>query len=929
MAATDDFTATTNTTGALFAGGKTNGAYQTSNDSDWFKITLNAGSYYRFSLSGGDSDFSPYRNDLAIYNSAGNYITALSTNTIGNLLVGAYKADLSGTYYLAVTDRSWNIKDTALPYTIMASAAMPDDAGETNATAKTGAVGVAMAGTFETGTDVDRIKLSLAAGTTYVVAANWNPDSPSSSTGNSLRIENAAGESATGYSNYYYEKQVAFTTSAAGDYYLIASADSRANTASTAYSLTVTKPADDFPATQAGAGSIATGTTASGVIDAPRDRDWFGTSLDAGQTYWFTLNVSGENYANYGRLLRVRDANGAVLAASPGLDGSSTKLVLPYKATSSGKYYVEVEDSYGTTNASGVNGKYTLGMALGEADDFPGDAASAAYTNLNSTIKGRIELPQDRDAFKIAVTKGKTYLFELATSDVKDDATLTLTASSTAGGYSGTPSQYYKPGTREYKVYVADYTGDYYLSVANQKTVGTSSYTLGITEAAADDYADNRATTGELLVGGKLAGKLDYTGDIDWVKVTLQSGVKYGFMLRGASSGEGTLAIGPGGAGLQVYGAGTSYSYVSLESRGGGMYTMTTTDGGDYYIGIRKEASYYSDQSNDGMGSYTLQAVSLAGDATAPTIKTVSPAAGATGVGLFDTITLTFDEPVSLNGGTIRLRNALGEQVESFSFYTGTPQFNGTSLLLDPQARLKPGTKYFLDLSDSGITDLAGNKISQSKVPTFTTVNAVDSGTAANDYLVGLSIGQALDGDAGTDAALYSGYRSGYTVTRGATETTVQRSGWNGSGVADKLVNVERLLFDDTAVALDIDGVAGQAYRLYQAAFNRAPDKSGLGYWLGQMDKGARLSDVAQSFINSAEFVTLNGAAPSDSAFVGKLYENVLHRAGEQAGIDYWSGVLASGVSRSAVLASFSESPENQAAVLKVIGNGFDYVPYG
>jgi hypothetical protein len=34
------------------------------------------------------------------------------------------------------------------------------------------------------------------------------------------------------------------------------------------------------------------------------------------------------------------------------------------------------------------------------------------------------------------------------------------------------------------------------------------------------------------------------------------------------------------------------------------------------------------------------------------------------------------------------------------------------------------------------------------------------------------------------------------------------------------------------AVALDVDGAAGQAYRLYQAAFDRAPDKNGLGYWI-------------------------------------------------------------------------------------------------
>ena len=33
-------------------------------------------------------------------------------------------------------------------------------------------------------------------------------------------------------------------------------------------------------------------------------------------------------------------------------------------------------------------------------------------------------------------------------------------------------------------------------------------------------------------------------------------------------------------------------------------------------------------------------------------------------------------------------------------------------------------------------------------------------------------------------------------------------------------------------LALDINGTAGQVYRLYQAAFDRKPDLVGLGYWI-------------------------------------------------------------------------------------------------
>src|ERR1700730_43745 len=45
----------------------------------------------------------------------------------------------------------------------------------------------------------------------------------------------------------------------------------------------------------------------------------------------------------------------------------------------------------------------------------------------------------------------------------------------------------------------------------------------------------------------------------------------------------------------------------------------------------------------------------------------------------------------------------------------------------------------------------------------------------------------------------------------------------SGDGV-DTLNDVERLQFSDGVVAFDIQGNAGNAYRLYQAAFDRTPD---------------------------------------------------------------------------------------------------------
>ena len=96
------------------------------------------------------------------------------------------------------------------------------------------------------------------------------------------------------------------------------------------------------------------------------------------------------------------------------------------------------------------------------------------------------------------------------------------------------------------------------------------------------------------------------------------------------------------------------------------------------------------------------------------------------------------------------------------------------------------------------------------------------------------------------------------------------------------------------------------------------------------MDKGTSLGDVAAGFVDSSEFKTAYGVNPSNADIVNKFYTNVLHRAGETAGINYWAGLLDSHSATPAeVLAGFSESPENQAGLIGIIGNGFTYTPYG
>jgi hypothetical protein len=202
-------------------------------------------------------------------------------------------------------------------------------------------------------------------------------------------------------------------------------------------------------------------------------------------------------------------------------------------------------------------------------------------------------------------------------------------------------------------------------------------------------------------------------------------------------------------------------------------------------------------------------------------------------------------------------------------------------------------------------------------------------GSPGDDTLSGGMLADTIHGGAGRDTASYDGKASEYRITHDLAgwHVTDQRSGGDG---ADTLQGVERLAFADAAVALDLDGIAAQAYRLYRAAFDREPDAGGLGFWIARLDAGLPLQDAANGFINSSEFSDLYRNAAGNGDIVMRLYHNILHRDPDPVGYQFWVDVLDNKqASLQAVLASFSESKENVEAVAELIANGIVYTPYG
>ena len=254
---------------------------------------------------------------------------------------------------------------------------------------------------------------------------------------------------------------------------------------------------------------------------------------------------------------------------------------------------------------------------------------------------------------------------------------------------------------------------------------------------------------------------------------------------------------------------------------------------------------------------------------------------------------------------------------------TGTKEWSLSGLRYSVTGASMPAVllQYYLNQGDAESNVLAGND----------TITGSPEGDviylySGNDTVFGGGGDDVVWGGDGVDVAKFTANKANFAITNWDELVIVKDQ--RGTLGEDALYNMERLIFSDAAFAVDTDAgeAGGMAYRIYQAAFDRTPDIGGVSYWLEQIDNGMDLIEVSARFIDSQEFRNQYGSAPSNQDFVEKLYRNVLDRAGEASGVTYWVGQLDSGAkSHAKVLADFSESIENVELVGASIGSGFWY----
>lgn len=231
----------------------------------------------------------------------------------------------------------------------------------------------------------------------------------------------------------------------------------------------------------------------------------------------------------------------------------------------------------------------------------------------------------------------------------------------------------------------------------------------------------------------------------------------------------------------------------------------------------------------DGVKTAAELSDGAAADTTPPTLISVTPANGATGVAPDANVVATFSESMERGTGTIRLLDPLGTAVESYDVATSRNIIiDGNTVTLDPSLKLLPGTRYSIDTPSTAFKDLSGNLgPATNPFPSFTVRGTSQSGTSANetftggadeDYLDGGGGDDQLDGGNGNDAlqggAGNNSLKGGagidaalYSSSGGPVNVNLDQGTATGPGFKDALDSIENVV--GSPFADDITGNTG------------------------------------------------------------------------------------------------------------------------
>ncbi|SEN41198.1 hypothetical protein [Nitrosomonas marina] len=200
-------------------------------------------------------------------------------------------------------------------------------------------------------------------------------------------------------------------------------------------------------------------------------------------------------------------------------------------------------------------------------------------------------------------------------------------------------------------------------------------------------------------------------------------------------------------------------------------------------------------------------------------------------------------------------------------------------------------------------------------------------GGSGKDLLTGAGGNDTLIGNAAIDTAAYNGHSTDYEIKK------VAEGHWsvdhlrNGPDGTDTLIDIERITFSDTSLALDLSGNAGITAKLMGAIFGQSSitNKQLAAAGLRLLDNGTSYETLSQFAINAA----LGNSATDHNAVVHQLYQNVTGFAPSATEESYYVELLDTGehtISSIGILAAETTLNQNNIDLVGLSLTGLEFL---
>ncbi|MGB0322824.1 MAG: S8 family serine peptidase [Luminiphilus sp.] len=481
-------------------------------DHDWFKVWLDKGVTYRFTMDGTSLGGTLDDPQLSIRSVTGRLLSQDDNGGTGTNAELYFSAPDSGWYYLDAGASGNGSKGTY----ILQGSSVQDDYDNTILTEGTIGVDVTERGIVSYLGDSDWFKAGLSAGVTYVITLEGDISEFAELdplTDPLLIIRDEQGRIIQRVDDFdgTLNATAFFRAPAAGVYFFEVRSAFKYDIGSYALNLSLAPPDDHGSLLDDTATAIAIDANFSvsqqGIIGIPGDKDVFAITLEAGKVYLLSAEgMAGSAGTLANPLLRLFSTSGRLVDYNDN-GGLGNDAEFYFAPTETGVYFLQVSSA-----DRDAMGSFTLSVAERNrpSDDVPSDISTDVVLIPGQSFDGELLLQNDQDWFAIDLQAGESYVFRALASrsgngsledpvlELRDDtgAVVRLVDNMLVGNE---PAFEFTPGA----------SGRYYLVVrAADGQTDTGSYVLST--RAPDDHGNTQADATIVGLGEVVAGGVQY-----------------------------------------------------------------------------------------------------------------------------------------------------------------------------------------------------------------------------------------------------------------------------------------------------------------------------------------------------------------------------------------------------------------------------------